>query len=219
MGKLSEQQKKELADRLAAGKKAKQQEVIDNAVKDKDELIERQKSELSELRTKVSDKNSEISEQFLGGGTIEQTAQEELNALRQELLDLKVVLSASGALPRKVSTTPWSSTERPFHKDIFKTKKKRRGYEIGWVNADELDDYLEEGYNVANGKDWGGKEGKLVKKRMVAVECLVGHADKRRDMQAEFNRRQRESSLQKTEEMSRKIQKASGRKTDLSVTF
>jgi hypothetical protein len=196
-----------------------QEKIIAEAVKEKDEVIEQQKAELVNLRERISDKNSQVSRQFAETSTIEQSAQQELDALRQELQDLKIVLSNSGALPRKISTKPWNSVQRPFHKDIFKVKEQRSGYEIGWINLDELDDYLEEGYNIANGKNWGAKEGKMIKKKMVAVECSVGLANKRRELQAEFNRRQRESSLQKTKEMSDKIQRASGRKTDLSVSF
>lgn len=216
-----EQQKKDRAAKMRAGKIAKE-EARKNQQAEQEVLIVEQKAEIEGLRVKVSEKNVENTTEFVKTNQVNPEIQSEINALKQELLDLKIILQHSGGLPKKVSsTTPWKSVGRPFHKDILKTKKQHKGFELGFIEntEDEIDNYLSNGYNIAKGENYGEKEGALKRRRLIGVERTIEAAEESRTMLREFNKMQRTSALQKTEVMADAISQASGRKTDLKLGY
>lgn len=212
---LSEEQKKTRGEQMQAGRLAKQQERAEKETRI-EKLLAEQAVQIQELRATISDKNIAATTEFVQTGQLDKTSQAEIDLLRQELADLKIVLSNSGSLPKKVSTEPWKSTKRPFHRDIFRTKKIHKGFEALFIPEEELDAYKARGYTIARGLDYGEKEqGVLKARRMIGVERPKAIADEDRAILRDFNKAQRTSTLQKTKEMSERIRKVSGRKTEL----
>lgn len=217
---ITEEQKKARSDRLLEARKIKSQERIDEATANKQEVIDSQQTEIKELQTQISEKNVLQTSTFLEKGEADGDLQVDLEKLKKELADLKVVLADAGSLPKKIALSrSWDSVGKPFHKDIFRTKKKKKGFELGFIIKAELDDYIANGYTVAKGQDYGEKEGVLKRKRMIGVERTIESANADRGRQRAFNLAQRTSSLQKTKEMSEKIQQLSGNKTELEVNL
>lgn len=200
------------------GKLAKEQAKAEEAAL-KEKLINGQVAEIKALRAQISEKNVEVTTRFVKTGEPDKAKQDDIDLLRQELDAMKTVLAHYGALPKKVATTPWKSVGRPFHKDIFKTKKKHKGFELGFIGVDELDNYQANGYNIAQGQDYGEKEGALKRKRLIGVERPIEAADESRAELRAFNLAQRTSALQKTKDMADGISQASGRKTDLKMGY
>jgi hypothetical protein len=207
-------QKKEQAEKMRAGKIAKAEEAAQ-----KEKLILDQATEIKALRMQVSEKQIGLTTEFAKTGQVDDSVQTEIKELREELATLQEVLAHSGALPRKVATKPWSSRNKPFHKDIFKTKNGHNGYELGFISEDELDNYKADGYSVVNGKDYGEKPGILKRKRMIGVECTIEVAEDNRKRLRAFNLAQRTSNLQKVEDIRDGIHKMSGHKPKVEMGY
>lgn len=207
---LTKEQQKIKVEQMQAGKLAKKEEKART-----EKLLADQSAEILKLKSQISEKNVAVTADFVQTGQTDKASQTETDLLRQELADLKTVLSNSGALPKKVSTEPWKSTKRPFHRDIFRKRERHAGFEPLFIPEEELDDYKARGYTVARGPDYGEKEGALKARRMIGVERPKAVADEDRAILRAFNEAQRTSTLQKTKEMSEHIRKASGRKTEL----
>jgi hypothetical protein len=203
----TEKQKKEQGERMRAGKTAKAEEADR-----KEKLLLAQAAAIKKLRAmaQISEKQVGLTAEFKKTGQVNIKVQDEIEGLREEVAALKEVLAHSGALPKKVATKPWSSRNKPFHKDIFKTKEKHSGYELGFISEDELDNYKASGYSVANGGDYGEKPGVLKRKRMIGVERKVEAAEEDRTRLRDFNRAQRTSALQKVEDIRDSIHRVSG---------
>lgn len=211
---LSKEQKQVMGEQMRVGKLAKQQEKAEEKTRT-EKLLADQEAEIQRLKAQISNKNVAATAEFVQTGQPDKTSQAEIDSLKQELTDLKTVLSNSGALPKRVSTEPWNSTKRPFHRDIFKTKKHHEGFEVLFIPEEELDDYKARDYTLTKGPDYGEKEGVLKARRMIGVERPISVANEERALLRDFNKAQRTSTLQKTKEMSEHIRKASGRKTEL----
>jgi hypothetical protein len=214
---MTKEQRKINAEKMAAGRLAKQKQREEESAM-KEQIIAKQQAELKSLREQISQKEVSVSAGLAENNAPDKQVQSEIDKLREELSDLKLVLANSGSLPSKISTKPWSSIKKPFHKDIFKTKKVHKGYELGFIGESELDDYLANGYSVARGEDYGEKPGAIKRKRMIGVEQPVTAAKESREVQRQFNLAQRTSALQKTKEMSDNIRQQSGRKTEFELS-
>jgi len=167
------------------------------------------------LEKELSERNKKATGEYLKSGAVPETVRNDIETLKKQLRDLETVLSHTGALPKKLATKPWDSRHRPFHRDIFKVEKERPGFEITFISEKDVDDYLARGYNIAEGSNYGEKQGPIKRRRMIGVERPVEDAEKDRAALREFNEAQRTSALQKTEAMSARIQRMSGRKTQL----
>lgn len=214
---LTTQQKQERVKKMQEGKRKKAE---GDAARDK--LLEAQAAEIDRLTAMVSEKNVEATTEFLETDKVEEQTQSELEVLRQELNDLKVVLQHNGALPKKVATSqPWNQIGSPFRRDIFYMKKQHDDFELGFIesNEEELDSYLMNGYTLASGKDWGEKEGVIKRKGLIAVERPIAAGKQERLMLRSFNLAQRTSALQKTEDMSKQIMRASGHKVEMQFGY
>jgi hypothetical protein len=149
-------------------------------------MLKSQQAEIDSLKAMIADQ-----------GNKPDADSEETTVLRAELEQMKLALMESGGLPKKVSTHPWRSVERPNVRDIFKTKKQHKGFELVFILPEQLDDFQGRGYTVAKGEDYGhNKPGSLKRRRMIGVERPVKAADADRTMQREFNKRQKQSTLQ-----------------------
>lgn len=205
--------------KMQAGKLAKKQaREKEDTLKEK--LINDQAAQIEALKAKISDKNVENTTEFVKTGQVDMGVQAEVDKLKQDLDDMKIVLSHQGALPKRVdSTQPWKSIGKPFHKDIYKVKKTHDGFELGFIEECDLDSYLSDGYTVARGDSYGEKEGSLIRKGMIGVEQPIEAADADRARLRAFNLAQRTSALQKTKDMSEAISHASGRKAKLELGY
>lgn len=85
-------------------------------------------------------------------------------------------------------TKPWDSTDNPWVPDLLSVKGKeereRAGYKCSWVSKDELNTFIEQGYTLANKKDYGGlgsvlpgeegEDGTIIKRReLMLVETPI----------------------------------------------
>jgi hypothetical protein len=215
---LTVQQKKDRAKKMQAGRIAKQKARAEEETH-KNRLINQQAAKIKELQAGISEKNVGLTSGYIKTGQSDEDIQGELDKLRKELVAMQTVLSESGALPKKVASHPWRSTERPFHKDIFRTKKQHKGFKLGFVSEEELDDYESRGYTKAKGEDYGEKPGILKRRKMIGVEQPIEADEEKRRILRDFNRAQRTSALQKVEDMSNDIARKSGRKTEYEFGY
>lgn len=217
---MTDDQKKVFKERLKKNRDNKLQEIKNEASAEDKKLVLEQAEDIALLKDQLMKKNVNMTSSFLHNSKVDQAGQSELDELKKKIEDLETVLSSVGSLPKKIARTrPWDSVGKPFHKDIFKTRDNHKGFEVGFVNESEVDDYLSDGYTIARGENYGEKEGVLKRKRMIAVEQPIAAAEEKRKIQHDFNLAQRTSSLQKTKEMSEDIQRKSGNKTELECSL
>jgi hypothetical protein len=174
---------------------------------------EKRNAEIVALKAQISEKNVEATAEFVSTGLVDPKEQDKIAELQKQLNDLTTRLEYEGGLSKQTAKTtkPWSSTDRRFHRDIFKTKKKHDGFELSFINEDEIKEYESLGFKVANGKDYGEQEGTLKAKRMIGVEQTIEAAEEGREYLREKNRRQRTSALQKTEDIATGIRSLGGK--------
>jgi hypothetical protein len=83
--------------------------------------------------------------------------------------------------PKKEATKPWNADGNPWSLDLLKLNKKHPGFRCKWVNPDNIRTRQDQGWKIANIKDYGGttdtvpgEEGKIdtvVKRReMILME-------------------------------------------------
>lgn len=190
----------------------------DKKSQENNDAIEQKTEELNSVRKELADVQALLTAADPKSNSDEA---EQIKVLRKELNDLKLVLSDAGALPKKVkSTKPWSSIGRPGQRDIFLLKGKHKGFEPSFIanNTEEIDFYKTRGYTVANGQNYGEQEGPITRRRTICMERPVKDADEDRQIQRDFNRGQRTSTLQKVSDMSDNIRRNSGQpvKSELS---
>ena len=91
--------------------------------------------------------------------------------------------------PKKKATKPWDGADNPWSLDMLKTKATHDGYKARWTTRDQLQKWIDRGYQIANSKDYGGaaavlpgeeaKDGTLVKRReLILVECTLENVQK-----------------------------------------
>jgi len=63
--------------------------------------------------------------------------------------------------PKPKATKPWNADNNPWSLDLLRLKKKRQGFVPRWTTKDLLERKLDQGWTVADRKDYGGTTDKL----------------------------------------------------------
>lgn len=86
-----------------------------------------------------------------------------------------------GEIKAKTTTKPWNADENPWSLDLLRIQKKRPGFHVRWTTADGLQRKIEQGWIVADRKNYGGvtdtvageesKNGSMIKRReLILIE-------------------------------------------------
>jgi len=59
---------------------------------------------------------------------------------------------------KKPATTPWNAADNPWVPDIFKLKKKHQGFRPRFIDPDNIERRLNEGWIVADARHWVDEE-------------------------------------------------------------
>uniref|UniRef100_A0A6M3XTQ1 Uncharacterized protein n=1 Tax=viral metagenome TaxID=1070528 RepID=A0A6M3XTQ1_9ZZZZ len=99
------------------------------------------------------------------------------------------------------ATKPWNADNNPWSLDLLRLQKKRPGYRAKWVPKDLIQRRTEQGYTIANVKDYGGvsdtvvgEEGKMdstIRRRELTLMEITEELGQQRDayMAHKTNRR------------------------------
>lgn len=75
---------------------------------------------------------------------------------------------------KAATTSPWDANENRWQEDIFRTGKRKPGFQIHWSIKDNVQSRLDEGYRCAIAKEWGSHsdsvDGILRRRGMIAME-------------------------------------------------
>ena len=78
---------------------------------------------------------------------------------------------------KKQPTRPWDADNNPWTLDLLKVMHKRKDFRLRWVNRDSVQKKQEQGWLVANKKDYGG-----LGDAVVGEESADGTVIRRREM-------------------------------------
>ena len=94
--------------------------------------------------------------------------------------------------PKKEMTRPWDADSNPWSVDMLRLRKKHPGFRPRFTTRDELQKKLDQGWKIADAKDYGGldavlpgeeaKDGSVLKRReMILIELPEELAKKREE--------------------------------------
>lgn len=123
------------------------------------------------------------------------SATHHMHELNDEAVDIiKAVINDE--VKAKTTTKPWNASENPWSLDMLSLLKKRPGYRARWTTAAGLQRKLDQGWTLANRKDYGGaaavlpgeesKDGTIIKRREL---ILVEMSEEMCEARSEFFRK------------------------------
>jgi len=132
--------------------------------------------------------------------------------------------------PQQEMTRPWDGDSNPWSLDMLRLQKKRPGFRPRFTTKEDLPRKLEQGWKIADAKDYGGvtavlpgeeaKEGSVIKRReMILIELPEELAKKREDYIAWKTNKRTQDATNMARAKAEKANKQLGGNIDFEMSY